>query len=312
MFCIVAFITLAILGIFSASYRGLAKEALDCVLRRVTLRPCTTGFDEKIKSRILGSVINRSETAARLLNKNFEFLSWVFFLLMLTSSLFAVRGMYLFYVTGSCSGLNQTSFCLFDPKGENNQLSAVSESCQATPTTLADLTLKGVNLAGFPALNEGGKGRIVLIGCYGCSYTRKTYPTIRKLARETDAVLTFIDYPVKVRTTLMARLGQCVYQGDHARYWKLNDILFAADVDRLDNMAFAQKVTAQLGLDWGEMDRCLNDPATEDLVSRQMDEVSKTRFFGTPTVFINSQAFVGPKPYRVYAISMNGLLYWIK
>jgi hypothetical protein len=57
MFCIVAFAVLSILGIFSATNRALAKEALDCVLRRVTLRPCNTGFDEKIKAKILGSVI---------------------------------------------------------------------------------------------------------------------------------------------------------------------------------------------------------------------------------------------------------------
>ena len=71
MFCIVAFAVLSILGIFSATNRALAKEALDCVLRRVTLRPCNTGFDEKIKAKILGSVITRSEVAARFLNKYF-------------------------------------------------------------------------------------------------------------------------------------------------------------------------------------------------------------------------------------------------
>jgi hypothetical protein len=36
MFCIASFVVLSILGIFSASNRALAREALDCVLRRVT------------------------------------------------------------------------------------------------------------------------------------------------------------------------------------------------------------------------------------------------------------------------------------
>ncbi len=71
MFCIVAFIVLSILGIFSATNRALAREAMDCVFRRVTLRPCNTGFDEKMKARILGTVITRSETAAVFINKNF-------------------------------------------------------------------------------------------------------------------------------------------------------------------------------------------------------------------------------------------------
>ena len=74
MFCIVAFVILGIMGIFSATNRALAKEAFDCVLRRVTLRPCNTGFDQKMKAKILGSVITRSEFAARLISKNFELL----------------------------------------------------------------------------------------------------------------------------------------------------------------------------------------------------------------------------------------------
>ena len=106
MFCIIAFIVLSILGIFSASNRELAREALDCVLRRVTLRPCNTGFDEKMKAKILGTVITRSEASARFLNKYFEPLSWVFFILLLGSSIWSVRGVYLYYTTGSCNGLN--------------------------------------------------------------------------------------------------------------------------------------------------------------------------------------------------------------
>ena len=42
-----------------------------------------------------------------------------------------------------------------------------------------------------------------------------------------------------------------------------------------------------------------------------MSEVASTNFYGTPTVFVNNRAFVGPKPYRGYAISLKGLLYWL-
>ena len=35
-------------------------------------------------------------------------------------------------------------------------------------------------------------------------------------------------------------------------------------------------------------------------------------FMGTPTIFINGQGFVGPKPPRVYAIALEGLFYWLK
>jgi predicted DsbA family dithiol-disulfide isomerase len=312
MFCIVAFIILAVMGIFSASYRDLAKEAFSCVGRRVTLRPCTTGFDERMKSRILGTVIMRSETAARLINRNFEVISWTMFLLMVASTLYAARGLYLFYVTGSCSGLNETSFCLLDPVGESNKISGLSDSCRVTPTTVSDLTLKGVDLSRFPTLNPGGKSRIVLIGCYGCSYTKKVYPVLKRLAERNGAALVFADYPVKVRTTLATRLGHCVYQRDPAKYWRLNELLFAARAEDLDSVVFLEQCAVSVGVDRNDIRRCLNDPATENAVSALMDEISKTNFFGTPTVFIGSQAFVGPKPDRVYAIALKGKLYWLK
>jgi protein-disulfide isomerase len=310
MFCIIAFIVLGILGIFSATNRALAREAFDCVLRRVTLRPCTTGFDEKIKSKILGSVITRSETAARVINRNFELLSWTFFILMVASTIWAFRGLYLFYVTGSCNGLNSAAFCVFDPKGNNNQVSTINTTCSAQPLTENDLTLKNVDLSGFPVLNSGAKDKIVFIGCYDCDYTRKVYPMIIDMAKKFNVEFTFLHYPVKESTDYMSKLGYCAYQQDPAKYWKMNDAVFAADKVDIDNQQTLQKMLAGIGLDTARLNACVSDPQTETIVQKQLSEIVKTHFFGTPTVFINGSALVGPKPYRVYAIMLRGLWYW--
>jgi len=310
MFCIVAFIILSILGLFSATNRQLAKEALDCVFRRVTLRPCTTGFDEKMKAKILGSVLTRSEFAARLINRHFELLSWVFFVLLLGSSIWAGRGLYLFYVTGSCNGFNQSSFCVFDPKGENNQVTSVSEICTGQSTTEKDLTLQGVDLSGFPVLKPGAKDQIVFIGCYGCDYSRKAYPLVRSLVERNPVSFIFLHYPVKEKTDYLSRLGYCAYQQDLQKYWKLNDALFAADKAVLEQETFLQSTLTGLGLDYDAIQACVADPLTEAAVQKQMAEIVKTKFYGTPTVFINNRVLVGPKPYRVYAIMLKGLWYW--
>ncbi len=311
MFCIVAFVVLAILGIFSASNRALAREALDCVFRRVTLRPCNTGFDEKMKARILGSVITRSETAARVINQNFELLSWTFFVLMLASTIWSARSLYLFYVTGSCNGLNQSGFCVFDPSGTNNQVSTVTSTCKVAPTTEKDLTLKPVDLAAFPVMNAGAKDKIVMIGCYACDYTRKTYPMIQTLIQNSGASFTFLDYPVKTKTDYLTRVGYCVYHQDPVNYWKLNKILFQSDKSVFETEPFVRKTLTGLGVDAGKAISCVNDPETEETVRAQMDQIAKTQFYGTPTVFINGQVLVGPKPYRVYAIMLQGLFFWI-
>jgi hypothetical protein len=310
MFCIIAFVVLGILGIFSATNRQLAKEALDCVLRRVTLRPCNTGFDEKMKSRILGSVINRSETAARVLNNNFELLSWIFFVMMLASSILTVRGLYLFYTTGSCNGLNQDAFCVFDPQGANNQVSGVSKPCTIKPKTVTDLTLKDINLSTFPVKNQDSKDKIVFIGCYLCDYTRKAYPDIEQLVSKFNVNFTFADYPTKENSDYLSKVDYCVYRENPDKFWKLNDKLFASDKSNLANTDYVNHLMGGLGLDVPKMDACISNPQTETAVQSQFREIEKTNFFGTPTIFINDAPFVGPKPYRVYAIKLRGLWYW--
>jgi hypothetical protein len=314
MFCIVALVILSILGIFSATNRQLAKEALDCVLHRVTFRPCTTGFDEKMKAKILGSVITRSETAARLINKNFELLSWVFFILLLGSSIWTVRGVYLFYVTGSCNGLNNTGFCVFDPSGENNQVSTTTQGCPISENTVqgTGLTLRGVDLSAWPVKNANAKDQIVFIGCYACDYSRKAYPMIRDLVNHDNAELIFGEYPTKLKTDYLSKVGSCVYKQDQQKFWQMNDVLFAQDKAKLEDQSATQKIVSDLGLDVNQINACVADPQTEATVQAQYKEIRKTNFYGTPTIFINGESMVGPKPYRVYAIQLKGLFYWLQ
>jgi protein-disulfide isomerase len=314
MFCIVAFVVLSILGIFSASNRTMAKEAMDCVFRRVTLRPCNTGFDEKMKAKILGVVITRSGGTARFLNKNFELLAWVFFVLTLVSAAWTVRGFYLFYTTGSCNGLNQAAFCVFDPSGANNQVSAVNTTCQVHPTTVKDLTLKGVDQGSFPVLNPTAKDKIVFVGCYSCDYTRKTYPILRKLVDKFGPSFTFLVYPLPNHESsdFSAKVSYCTYLADPVKYWQLNDILFTTDKPNVESPDFMTKTFTSLGLDTPKINACIADPKTEDAVQNQLTQINNTKFYGTPTIFVNDHALVGPKPYRVYAILLKGLFYWLK
>lgn len=310
MFCIVAFIVLSILGIFSASNRQLAAESFDCVTRRVTLRPCNTGFDEKMKAKILGVVITRSESGARFLNKNFELLSWIFFFLLLASSVMAVRGLYLFYVTGSCNGLNDTAFCIFDPTGENNQVSSLGPGCAVSDNPEKGVTLKNVDLSGWPALNIGASDQIVMVGCYGCDYTRKAYPDIRALVQKYKAEFRFGEVQIKEKTDYLTKVGYCVYNADQDKYWQMNDHLFTTEKANLDNEAYITRMLLILGLDTTQINACVKDAQTESAVQKLQKEIVRTNFPGTPTIFINGEPMVGPKPYRVYAIKLKGLFYW--
>ncbi|MFA6355001.1 MAG: thioredoxin domain-containing protein [Candidatus Paceibacterota bacterium] len=310
--CIIALIIFGIMGIFSASHRELAKEAFDCVFRRITFRPCNSGFKEKIKGKILSKIISRSTFLAKMVNKHYEILSWIFFVLMVGSTIWVFSGVYKFYVYGSCNGLNQTGFCAFDPSGENNKVTALGDgtTCGITQQTEENLTLKDVDLSSFPKKSSVGKDEVVFIGCYACDYSKKAYPDILKLIENKKANYTFAHYPAKGDTTFLADAGYCVNKMYPNDYWDFNTYLFTEDKDFVLNKDNLDKILSHFNFDSVKVNECANSIETKTVVENQINELKKTNMYGTPTIFINGKAFVGPKPYRVYRSAINKYIFF--
>lgn len=301
MFCIVSFIILAIIGIFSATHRELAKEAFFCVTRRLTLRPCQAGYSEKMRGRIIGWLMKRSMVAARLFNRHFELLSWAFFILMVASTFWFVKGVYNFYYYGSCSGLNQSGFCPFDPAGSSNRITQPdSDVCPLGPSDEASLELGGLDLSQFPHTRNEFSDQIVFIGCYSCEYTRQTYPIVKKVAERVGADLVFIHFPVKGDTEYLSKYDYCVNKVAPEKFWTFNDSLFDIAPENMTNADLADSAIERSGIDRSQIKACLDDAGTIEAVNRQIDEIAATGIYGTPTVFVNGTASVGPKPERVY------------
>ncbi len=310
MICIVAFVVLSILGIFSATHRLLAKEALDCVLRRITLRPCTTGFNERIKAQILGKVLGKSEVAAKFLNKHFEIFSWVLFLTMIGSLFWTTKGLLNFYMYGSCNGLNKSGFCALDPKGENNKVSQAGGSCATGEGDESNVTLVDVNLSIFPTITSDSSDTVVFIGCYSCDYTRKAYPLIKKLISENNVNYIFAHYPVKEETLYLLPIGYCAYKQDKDKFWELNDRLFSSEKSDISQREFVDSLLKDVGYDLTAINTCSTSEETNlEVVARRIT-LEKTNIYGTPLVFINGKGLVGPKPYRVYERILKGWRFW--
>lgn len=102
MICLLAFLVFVILGIFSAKYRPYVREAFNCVFRRITLRSCTTGFDKKLKMKLVGKFTNKPRVA-RFIYKRFEILSWIFTIIFFVSVMVTANTIYNIGVYGSCS-----------------------------------------------------------------------------------------------------------------------------------------------------------------------------------------------------------------
>lgn len=112
--CIVALIVFAILGIFSVRYRRLAGDAFGCVTRMVTLRPCDTKLDERIRAKLLANTLKFSPSLAGALNKHFHGLSWIFTALFFASLAYTAYGAYNLFTIGTCDPTNPAN-CIFTP-----------------------------------------------------------------------------------------------------------------------------------------------------------------------------------------------------
>ena len=118
MFCLIALIVFSVLGIFSATHRQLAKEAFDCVFRRITLRPCNTGFDQKIKGKVVGKLLNRTPKLAKNIHRFWEPISWVLVIVFFVSLFLSGQTVY-----------NLIKYKTCDPADPQNCILSSQEEC---------------------------------------------------------------------------------------------------------------------------------------------------------------------------------------
>lgn len=130
MICIIALFALAAMSIFSAKYRPWAKEAFECVFRRVTLRPCNTNFNQKIKSKIVGKLMKTHPNGAKCIFKHFEAISWMLTIILVVSLALAGVGVYNYVKYGNCNGEGSDEFCIYElGEGEEQVECAASSDC---------------------------------------------------------------------------------------------------------------------------------------------------------------------------------------
>jgi len=307
--CVLALIVLSILGLFSASHRKLAKEAFDCVFRRVTLRPCNTGFDTKVKVAILGRLINRSPALTKFVSQRFELLSWILIITMTASFGWTARGLYNFWAWGDCNGPNSGGFCAFDPTGANNKVSSMDEgNCVDAKLAIKNLSLKPLNLADYPSMGTE-QNQIVFLGCYDCDYTRKAWPMMQVLLKKIPATFTFIHFPTKPETKYLMAYDYCVYQENPDVFWQYVERMFSNTKEQNADEAQIQTMLESLGLKREAVSACVQALETKQIVEKRFNQIQTTGIYGTPTVFVNGTPVVGPKPERVYRRLLKGGLF---
>ncbi|MEM7823872.1 MAG: thioredoxin family protein [Candidatus Aenigmatarchaeota archaeon] len=130
--CLIAAVVFGFMAIFSARYRGYAREAFHCVFRMATLRKCDTEFDKKLRAAIVGKLMKWPRFAG-FVYRRFEIISWVFVIVFFVSLAYTGYSIYNLIVWQNCEGPGGS--CVFVPQdsGTNVTICAYGNVPTAPP-----------------------------------------------------------------------------------------------------------------------------------------------------------------------------------
>jgi hypothetical protein len=117
MICVIAMIVFGVMALFSSTHRPLAKEAFDCVFRKVTFRKCNSDLDQRIKGDIVGRTMKKSPGFARFIHKWFSVISWLLLIITIVSLVYSVIGIYNLAVYDNCNG-EEGGYCVITDSGD--------------------------------------------------------------------------------------------------------------------------------------------------------------------------------------------------
>lgn len=142
---------------------------------------------------------------------------------------------------------------------------------------------------------------IIMFSDYQCPYCGRAEDTVKEIleAYPTQVKLIFRDFPLSSMhqyAQKAAEASECA--GEQGKYWEMHDKLFenqqALTADDL------KKYAADLGLDTGKFNTCLDSGAMASEVQKDFNDGQAAGVSGTPTFFINGQKLVGAQPFTAF------------
>lgn len=299
--CIIALVVFGFLGIFSAKYRMLAKEAFRCVFRMVRLKPCDTDFDQKVKSKMTAKLI-KFPSAAKFVYNNFNAISWVFIVTFFLSIGGIFYGLYNYVVFGNCNGPNSSgSFCIY------NAINGGGTKFSAKDIVINDHPIRGDSTANVT---------IIEFACLQCTYSKAAEPVVNRVLNIYDGKVKlaffFFPLPQHLHGQLAAAADYCA--GEQGSFWEYHDLLFDMQ-DQFNNhvndeqaLSTINSAAAQLGLNITKFSACLNSDNAKQKVLSDIELGNKLGLKGTPTFFIGDKELVGPQSFETFKSILDKLV----
>jgi len=273
--CIIALPVFLFLSIFSARYRPLARRAIDCVFKKVTLRKCETGLDEELKAASIAGIMKLHAPTAQFVNLHFEAFSLAFTILMLLSIIFTAQGIYNFVVYGNCNG-PEGGFCIYN--GLQNPI----------------FLKPPANLQGITYGNESAKITVVEFGCYTCPYTKAAESGVQDILAKYGSQVYFVfkPFPLPKHPDSMQAAEAAYCANEEGKYWEYRKLLFE-NQDDLAARGDAALLDYASRLNLTNFPSCYSSGKYAAEVQKTLDEGKGCGIYGTPTIYVNGKPFVG-------------------
>ncbi|HIH16742.1 MAG TPA: thioredoxin domain-containing protein [Candidatus Diapherotrites archaeon] len=305
MICLIALVVFGVLAIFSAKHRPLAREALDCVLRRITFRPCVANLDQKLKGQTAGWLLEHAPWLAKPVYKNFEFISWVFTFLLFLSIAGSLWGFYNWWAYGNCNGPEQTGFCVFNAvaKGEGLNWGSL--------LGLKPALTRPEGKAGWLIGSPDAELTVIEFGCYSCPYTKQAEPVVKQLLEHYQGRVNvlFKVFPIPAHPYAKEMALAAEAAGMQGKWLEMHEKLFERqDFARLNGEKEIKAIAGSLGLDLERFERDFKSAQAFERVVATSAEGEKAGIYGTPTFFIGEKTVVGPKEFEEMRALIDGEL----
>ncbi len=285
--CIIGLVVFSILGIFSSKYRQLAKELFRCVTKTLVLKPCDTGFDQRVKSYVTTKLM-KFPPFAKFVYNNFGFFSWVFVMTFFLSIGGIAYGVYNYVAFGNCNGPNSTVLCVFNAARQ------------------ATMSPKDIDISNHPLRGDiSANVTLIEFACLQCPYSKAAEPTVEQVlsyySGKVKLAFFFFPLPQHLHGKLAATAAYCA--NEQGKFWEYHDLLFQSQNQFSNNVTNIQALDAmtnaaqQLNLNLTQFDNCLNSTVAQQKVQADIDLGNKLGITGTPTFFIGSDKIVGPQPF---------------
>ena len=298
MICIIALVVFSILGIFSAKYRVIAKEAFDCVFRRVTFRKCTSGLDKRLKAQITGNLMRKAPGVGKFTYKYFEWISWFFTILMIWSIVQSGISVYNYVEYGNCNGKGSDEFCIFDPLNTGSRGHNATEACSVNGA-VPNFALLKPNIDSSPYIgNTSSKIIIYEFGCYTCPYTKKAEPTMIALREKyPNYLFVFKHFPITTHNYSYEAAIASECARNQGKFWEYHEELYKAS--NFSDQIFLD-IASKENLNMTAFEKCYTNRETKKIVDADIEAGKVSGIYGTPTVFVNNDYLIGPKTLKEY------------